>query len=171
MIKPIKKIPPLSYWLQIRCHKKKCNLPSAVVAMYIRLEDGTYQCQTCNRKFSQQSNISGHIKNNTCKTFKVTKIQKCDVCLKTFKYKSTLERHKKTHEENKKVRTETTTKTHKISCKDFIPSQVFNSSTDLALNDIHTANYSNTLVEKELQCNSNYFRKHFKLNITYVVRY
>ena len=86
------------YREQLRCHKKKCNLPSAVVARYIRLEDGTYQSQTGSRKFSQQPNISHHIKNNTCKTFKVTKIQKCDVCLKTFKYKSTLEKHKKTHE-------------------------------------------------------------------------
>ena len=90
------------YCEQIRRYKKKCNLPLSFVAMSIRLEDGTYQCQTCSRKFSQQSNISCHIKNNTCKTFKVTKIQNCDVCLKTLSTKVHLKDIKKIMKKTRK---------------------------------------------------------------------
>ena len=109
------------YREQIRRDKKKCTLPSAS-KKHLHLDDGKYQCQACNKTFSQQSNASRHHKNDECNKLKIVPIHTCDICQKTFAYKSVLERHEKTHQTKKqKTKKESKPKT-KDGDIDFTPS-------------------------------------------------
>ena len=74
---------------QLSRHRKSCKY-LAPQPPYV-MEEGIYRCTKCNETFSKQSNASRH-KGQGCKQKKKVIIC-CDLCSKTFKYKSFLKQH------------------------------------------------------------------------------
>ena len=111
---------------QLKRRKSKCCYPAIEnKEKCIRKEDDSFQCTSCKKNFSKQSNTSRHIK--TCKGGKIKNCHSCDVCQKSFAYKSILERHLKTHKDNsvQKMLQSMLNPTDTHADDDFVPSLVF----------------------------------------------